>query len=299
MKRQSLNLHLVSAISLLIILNACSKEESSLSLQDTASTQQKMESAPGKKRGRDFLALTATNELIKYKTGHSLIELSSLNITGLNSGERVLAIDFRPSTGQLFGVSNMSRILIINHETGYVTPVSSGPFSPAINGTMVGFDFNPTVDRIRLVTNQDQNLRINPQTGMVAATDGNINPPGSTVTSVAYTNSFAGATTTTLYDIDVENDKLYKQNPPNAGILEEVGLLGVQATGEAGFDIAPDNSMAIAVLYGRGYESPFQPLVTPGNKYRFYYINLQTGQAMNAGKTAREIIGLAIIPNPE
>ena len=64
MKQQSLNLHLVSAISLLIILNACSKEESSLSLQDTASTQQKMESVQGKDRERDFFALTATNDLL-------------------------------------------------------------------------------------------------------------------------------------------------------------------------------------------------------------------------------------------
>ena len=36
---------------------------------------------------------------------------------------------------------------------------------------------------------------------------------------------------------------------------------------------------------------------TNGNKYRFYYINLATGEAKNAGKTDKIIIGLAISPN--
>jgi hypothetical protein len=127
--------------------------------------------------------------------------------------------------------------------------------------------------------------------------DGTINPVGPSVTAVAYTNSFAGAGTTTLYDIDVAGDKLYIQNPPNAGTLMEVGSLGVQAVGEAGFDISPDNSVAIAALYGRGYEEG-QMEASNGNKYRFYYIDLTTGAATNAGKTDREIIGVAIPTNP-
>ena len=108
-------------------------------------------------------------------------------------------------------------------------------------------------------------------------------------------NSFVGAATTTLYDIDVASNKLYKQIPPNNGTLELVGSLGVEASGEGGFDISPDNSLAIAVLYGRGYEEGDME-TSPGNKHRFYYINLMTGEATNAGKTDREIIGIAILP---
>ena len=111
---------------------------------------------------------------------------------------------------------------------------------PNVEKLSFGFDFNPTVDRIRLVTNNDQNLRLNPETGMVAATDGTINPAVATITAVAYTNSFAGASTTTLYDIDVASDKLFIQNPPNNGTLTAVGSLGVQALGEAGFDIVEE-----------------------------------------------------------
>ena len=245
-----------------------------------------------------FYALTNNNELINYASGNPLSELSAVNITGLLSPtEKLLAIDFRPATGQLYGVTNQSRLYVINQLSGVASAVSAIPFSPAINGTQVGFDFNPTVDRIRLVTGNDQNIRLNPETGTVAAVDGSINPAGATVTAAGYTNSFAGAATTILYDIDVERDVLVKQVPPNAGTLVTVGALGVQAVGEAGFDIAPDNSVAIAAIFGRGFEVG-QTEESNGNKYRFYYINLETGEAQNAGKTDRVIVGLAIPTNP-
>lgn len=245
-------------------------------------------------KGTRFYALTASNELVTYSSGNPLAELSAVTITGLSTGERLLAIDFRPANGQLYGVSSASRIYTINLSSGAATAVGA-PFTPAINGEWVGFDFNPTVDRIRLVTNNGQNLRLNPVTGQVAAIDLPINPTNTDVSAVAYTNSVAGATATTLYDIDVATNMLYIQNPPNNGTLVAVGSLGVQALGKAGFDISPDNSVAIAALYGRGLEDG-QVEESMGNKYRFYYINLSTGQAKNAGKTDREIIGLAISP---
>lgn len=248
-------------------------------------------------KGTEFYALTADGMIVKYSSGNPLSEISSVTISGLQSMEGILAIDFRPATGQLYGVSNQSRLYTINPTTGAASAISMTPFTPAINGTQVGFDFNPTVDRIRLVTNNDQNLRLNPETGTVAAIDGNINPSEATVTAVAYTNSFAGTASTTLYDIDVAGNKLYKQNPPNNGTLELVGSLGIEAVGEAGFDISPDNSVAIAAVYGRGLEDGGGEM-SNGNKYRFYYINLATGAATNAGKTDRVITGVAIPTNP-
>ena len=280
-----------------LLLTGCSKNDSTTNRKVDLLNQKisTFEKAPPK--GTEFYALTSDNQLVRYSSGNPLSEISNATITGLQSMEKILAIDFRPATGQLYGVSSQSRLYVINQQTGKAVAVSSTSFTPAINGTQVGFDFNPTVDRIRLVTNNDQNMRLNPETGMVVSIDGMINPAGSTVTAVAYTNSFAGTSTTTLYDIDVEADKLFIQNPPNSGSLVAVGSLGVQALGEAGFDIAPDNSVAIAALYGRGLEDG-QIEESNGNKYRFYYINLTTGEAMNAGKTDREIIGLAIPTNP-
>lgn len=230
-------------------------------------------------------ALVDSNTLVKYTARQTFSEDKTVSITGLQASEKILAIDFRPASGQLYGVSNQSRIYIINQNTGAAVAVSATPFTPAISGTQVGFDFNPTVDRIRLVTNTGQNLRLHPETGAVAAADGNLNPGTPGVAAVAYTNSFAGSTSTTLYDIDVTSDKLFIQNPPNNGTLVEVGALGIDLKGEGGFDISPKNEMALAAFSANG---------TGDDTPSFYSIDLKTGLAKNVGKAKKGVIDIAI-----
>ena len=243
-----------------------------------------------------FYGLSSTNEIVRFTTGNTAVDQGAVGITGLQADEQILAIDFRPSTGQLYGVSTQSRLYAINPNTGSATASSPIPFSPSLNGSTSGFDFNPTVDRIRLVTENEQNLRLNPETGMVAAIDGNINPGDRNVTAAAYTNSFAGATATTLYTIDFVEGKLFKQNPPNNGTQEEIGSLNIPETGKGGFDISPDNSVALAVINDNGEGDNNHN--SHGKKSNFYYINLLTGKATVAGVSKRNIIGLAIPTNP-
>jgi hypothetical protein len=280
------------AVILLIftLFIACTKQD--LPSPNAAGIMEKRTSADAQKPYTYFFALDNQNMLVKYSGNQTFREESNLSIMGLQAGEMVLAIDFRPATGQLYGVTNQSRLYMINENTGMAAAVNPSPFTPAIDGTEVGFDFNPTVDRIRLITSNRQNLRLNPVTGVVAATDGLLNPGNPKIVAGAYTNSFAGATSTTLYDIDVSMDKLFIQNPPNIGSLVEVGPLGINAEGEGGFDISPDNSIALAALYGNGDDDEMEG--ENGFHARFYYINLQTGLAKNAGKAKRNIIGIAI-----
>ena len=146
-----------------------------------------------------------------------------------------------------------------------------GPFG-ALNGTAFGFDFNPTVDRIRIVSNAGQNLRVHPDTGGLVATDGALTPSGS-VSAAAYTNNRAGATTTTLYDIDTATDQLLIQNPPNTGVLTPVGPLGVDASDVNGFDISAVDGTAFAAL-------------TVGGAPQLYTISLATGAARPVGAVA-------------
>jgi hypothetical protein len=234
----------------------------------------------------DLVALTDNNELLKLNASNPSQTNKRTPITGLASNEKVLAIDFRPATGQLYGVSNQSRIYVIHSDSGTARAIGAAAFTPALNGTIVGLDFNPTVDRIRLTTNTGQNLRLNPETGGIASTDAALNPSTPSVSEVAYTNNSAGVTTTTLYDIDVATDKLYVQNPPNNGTLVEVGDLGVNAEGAAGFDIT-DNNLAYSILKVAG-------------KTRLYVVNLTTGRVLNVGNTeiGANIIGLAIPTTP-
>lgn len=196
-----------------------------------------------------FYALTEDGKINKYNAKTPENADASYAITGLQTGEKILSIDFRPATGQLFGLGSTSRLYTINYGTGAALAVGGAAFTPALASQVANIDFNPTVDRIRLVTNSGQNLRLHPELGTVAATDGSINGGSSpSITSIAYTNSMAGAATTTLYDIDVTTRKLYKQEPPNDGTLAEVGTLNVNFTGKGGFDIISDNSIALATF---------------------------------------------------
>ncbi len=113
----------------------------------------------------------------------------------------------------------------------------------------------------------------------MVATDGCIKgAAGAIITAVAYTNSFAGITATTLYDIDFTNGVLYKQYPPNAGGLVWIGETGVKATGAAGFDISPDNRNAIPVAANTN--GAFAVLTTSSGT-GIYLINLTTRAATN------------------
>ncbi len=255
----------------------------------TFSACKKNESIDGENnvKGPDLamFALAEGNKLIALNANAPQTPTATVDITGMLSGETLIGIDFRPATGQLYGISTGGRLYTINTASGAVRPVGSSTIDPALSGLTVGFDFNPTVDRIRLVTKEGQNLRLNPETGTVAAVDGNINTNGNAnVASVAYTNNTAGASTTTLFDIDVTNDKLYRQDPPNAGTLVEVGALGVAAADLGGFDISPSGD-ALAAL-------------EDGGKSTLYSINLETGKASKIGDLSAKIIGIAIPTNP-
>ncbi len=260
------------ALSGILFLSGCSKDDDKVIV-------------PVVKPDIVFYGLTASSQLVTYNANASQTVISTKAITGLQPAETLLAIDFRPATGQLYGLGSSSRLYFINLESGLATALGTAPFTPAISGAVAGFDFNPTVDRLRLVTNTGQNLRLNPETGGVVATDGALNPGSPAIAGAAYTNSFAGAATTVLFDLDLASGKLVKQDPPNAGTLAEVGNLGVMATGEAGFDISADNTVALAAL-------------TVGGANGLYQVDLMTGKAASLGNLSTALIGLAIPTKP-
>jgi hypothetical protein len=223
------------------------------------------------------------NKLLKINAMSSDVASATVNITGLMANDALTAIDFRPATGELYGVSTQNRLYVVNQETGTARIIGANALNPSINGSAVGLDFNPTVDRIRLVTNTGQNLRIHPETGAVAATDGNINGGNSpTIESVAYTNNMAGASSTIMYDIDSKSDKLYKQDPPNNGTLVEVGSLGVDVSMSAGFDISPTGDVALTAVMVAG-------------KWELHQVDLNSGKLTKIGTLPTgNITGLAI-----
>ncbi|MGH8528793.1 MAG: DUF4394 domain-containing protein [Nevskiales bacterium] len=245
----------------------------------------------------DLFAVTTSNRLISFNSDLPQQPRRILAISGLQAGENILGIDFRPSTGVLYGLSSNGRLYQLNTFNGAASLAStlaadptdaSSPFA-GLSGTDFGVDFNPTeLVALRIVGNSGQNLRVaNPDAGNTF-TDDNLNPGTPNVVAAAYTNSVPGASATTLYVIDAvgaAGDTLHIQNPPNNGTLIPVGALGVNTPGVTGFEIDGRNGRALAAL-------------NVGANSQLYSINLATGLATIIGTIGGgEIIrGLTLAP---
>lgn len=240
--------------------------------------------------------VTQDNTLVRFNHSTPGTLLGGVPISGLQVNEVIRGIDFRPATGELYALGSFSRLYTINLSTGAATQVG-GQFSTPLNGSSFGFDFNPTVDRIRVNSDVDQNLRLNPITGAVAAVDGSlsynagdvnfgVNP---NVVGAAYTNNFAGATSTTLYVVDTGLDILAIQNPPNSGGLVTVGPVGINLNDMAGFDISGATGAAFMAVRDVNLAQT-----------SFWSINLTTGAGSFLGNVGGGVIltSIAIVPTP-
>jgi hypothetical protein len=180
-------------------------------------------------------------------------------------------------------------------DTGNANATLRARLNVALAGTSFGVDFNPTVDRLRIVSDTGQNLRANVDDGMTTV-DGVLNyvgpppvNPASSVTGAAYTNNDADPNTaTTLFDVDSMLDQVAIQAPPNAGIMNGTGKLGVGTEVEVGFDIYSTIRNG-TTIDARGFAS-----LTTSNSSGVYQINLLTGKAHFAGSFKTPVIGIAI-----
>ena len=252
-----------------------------------------------KQPGITFYAL-AGNKLDKFSTSNPEKIINSANITGLQSGEKIAGIDFRPATGELYGLGSNSRLYVINPSSGVATLVAALTTVPAggttavplsLSGTSFGFDFNPIVDRIRIVSNTGQNLRAHPTTG-VTIVDGSINPQPASVNGVAYDENFPGTTATELYALSATTDQLFEIDPPNNGTLIEPLSIGLNISGDGGFDIAPRNAF-VTMDIGLG-------LYQIDNKSTLFEIDVETGKTKVLARYDKSVYsGIAISPVAE
>lgn len=199
-------------------------------------------------------------------------------VTGLGAGESLDGLGFRPSTGRLYAlghdfVGSKARLYTVDLTTGVATPV--GPsFAFNAGDEESGFAFNPApapdgpAEQIRITNTSLQNFRVNPDTG-AATRDTDLTLP---VAALAFTNNKAGATTSTLYGMDVTTPgerHLVRIGSPNPsdGTVVTIGadwdlpvLLEI-----AGFDVAGSDGTAWGLQ------------VTNGQNTNLMKINLSTG----------------------
>jgi hypothetical protein len=189
----------------------------------------------------------------------------------------ILGIDVRPADGMIYGLAGDGAIVTIDPKTGQATMKSK--LSEAWKaGATTTFDFNPAADRLRLMSSEGVSLRVNVDDGKATVDgshkfkDGDVNA-GKTpkVVAGAYSNSLKEKPKATmLYNVDAATGSLVTQAPPNDGVLNTIGSLGMPVTGAVAFNI-----VASAEDKNDGW------LAAGGS---LYSVDLKTGKASMVGK---------------
>jgi len=195
----------------------------------------------------------------------------TVSVTGVNGA--LVGIDVRPSDSMLYGLGADGTLYTIAMDGKATVKSKLATMLPA--EVTASMDFNPVADRLRVIGSNGTSLRVNVEDGKVtkdgslkyADTDAN---KGKTpkVVAGAYTNSVKGVKETALYDIDAATGSLVKQAPPNDGILNTVGVIGVDMNAIA-FDIWSDGSKNEAWAISAG---------------QLWSIDLSSGKATATGK---------------
>ena len=263
----------------------------------------------------EVYGLTGENRLVSFSAASPEDLETNVEVSGLQSGESLIGIDFRPVDGKLWAVGKLGtagRMYTIDPESGEATFVATlvnaaGGAPIALMGSSFGFDFNPVADALRIVSDTGQNLRALPSDRVIATVqrrtgdtfvDGTLNyVAGTTATGIggaAYTNNDAdpATTTTTLYDIDANLDDLVVQNPPNNGTLVKVADLGTPTEPLVGFDIRTLGTTDIAYIATTEQRGNGATLAT------LHTIDLTTGATGTLGKIGgpKTIRGIAVAP---
>ncbi|MDZ4791058.1 MAG: DUF4394 domain-containing protein [Hyphomicrobiales bacterium] len=168
---------------------------------------------------------------------------AAMKIDGVSG--KVLGIDVRPKDGMLYALAADGTIYTVDVKTGKAT-MKVKLESTLADGVTATVDFNPVADKLRVMGSDGASLRCDVDAGKVTK-DGNhkyadadsMKASTPMVVAGAYTNSMADAKETALYNIDGTAATLVKQAPPNDGILNTIGKLGISVKTPA-MDIATD-----------------------------------------------------------
>jgi hypothetical protein len=244
------------------------------------------------------LSTTAANAatVVALQNGDTLVSFDSdkrsvTSTVKLAGGAKLVGIDVRPADKMLYGVATDGSIVTIDAKTGKWTKKSQLSEKLPEKATIT-VDFNPVADRLRILGSNGTSLRVNVDDGK-ATVDGSLKyadadaAKGKTpmVTAGGYSNSCAGTKETALYDIDQATMTLVRQAPPNDGILNTIGALGVKVSGPLAFDVWTDcQGKSTGWLVANGW---------------LHTVDLTTGKAAQVGaikKLPGKVTDIAILP---
>ena len=251
----------------------------------------------GHGKGQAVVGLADQGKAVVWLTvGKGVRADQAKGVSGLQGDGKLVGIDHRVQDGKLYGVGDQGGVYTLDARSGAASKVAQ--LTVGLEGQAFGVDFNPAANALRIVSDTGQNLRhpfANPGAATVADTP--LNSPTATppvqgtkgVTGAAYTNNDTNDSTgTVLYDISTASDQLLLQSPANSGALVPVGGLGVDAEGDAGFDILSE------LRDGKAVGAKAWASLTVGGKQGLYEINLVNGSASKVGDLPSGVTDIAI-----
>ncbi|MES2884543.1 MAG: DUF4394 domain-containing protein [Pseudomonadota bacterium] len=242
----------------------------------------------------DLYAITDNSRLLIFDRNSPGTLITNRALTGIGTGESIIGMDFT-TAGTLYlvtaGSNSVGRLYTVNLSTGAASVVSftSNTLPPATVNSFTlqpaasyGVDFRPGTESttpgsttnglLRITSSAKHNLEVN-LTTLAVSPIADLNQLTPVITSEAYTNSFAGATSTRLFALDTFNDSLMTQSTtaPTIGQLFDVRALGTTVLNTGGFEvIGGADGYAVAVLqatantaYSTLYRVDLSGAVTP------------------------------------
>jgi hypothetical protein len=262
---------------------------------------------------KDFsaVALTSTGSLVQFTTRKPGTISSTVNVT-LNSsvsGDNVIRFAAQPGTNTLYCITAKGYLCTLDATSGVATAKStpftqslgSGNNSVILSSPVIAFD--PVSGALRVIAT-GYNLLVNPTTGALElqatpikfdSNDSNSSVDSPVLAGIAYKNPVAGASTTTLYALDITTSSLLRvgnqdvgsgDTSVNGGDLRTIGPLGAGLSANTGFAIAPSDGTAYASLQN-------------GSSPTLYTVDLNGGSASSLGTIgdgSLTITSLAINP---
>jgi hypothetical protein len=201
----------------------------------------------------------------------------------------MVSIDYRPTTGLLYGVGSDRRLYRINADTGQTQRVNDTPWAVPVNNYRI--DFHPVRDELRVVgAGGRTNFRVHPDTGQII--DANPSTPAldldrplafvnnpnrnPNLSDIAYHPDATSAFEYRLFGLH-NQEALVRHTSFNAAagdesVLDEVGGFDENPTVSPSFDIGPSGQAFAAMT-----------LASNNNDHWLYRINLSTGRATPVG----------------
>ncbi|WP_424950676.1 DUF4394 domain-containing protein [Deinococcus sp.] len=246
--------------------------------------------------------LDTSGKLVTFGLGNASSSATSKAITGLNSGDTLVDLDFNPYNGSLYAFAANGQVYTVDTGTGAAT-ANTTPI-----GTLAAYktDFNPVANRVRVFDSAANNFRlsVDPPPG-VASPKGTISVDGKlayaagdanaaktpNLMGAAYTNSYynggagsgAAPTGTSLYSVDATTNTLdLHTGTPTFNTLTTVGGLGVTLGSNVGFDISTSG--------GNGGTNTAYLV----NDKTLYTVNLTSGVATQVATLSTSLKALAL-----